>query len=82
MRGHPSNIANLDIDVPDEVIPEVIAHVHLGNFSELAELLVDLLEEVFELREKRSEAIRKRSIHMNNIYFVRYDCLPKKQPFK
>lgn len=40
---------HLDVDVSDEVVSEVVAHVHLGNFPEFAELLVHLFEEVFEL---------------------------------
>ena len=42
-------LTDLNVHVPDEVVSEVVAHIHLGNFSELAELLENLLEEVFEL---------------------------------
>lgn len=41
--------ADLDVDIPDEMISEVVANVHLAYFSELAELLVNLLVEVLEL---------------------------------
>jgi len=51
-------LTDLDVNVSDEVVSKVVADVHLGNFSELAELLVDFLEEVFELlsgKKRREE---------------------------
>lgn len=42
----------LDVNVSDEVVAKVVADIHLGNFSEFAQLLVYLLEEVLELMKK------------------------------
>ena len=48
-RADNRRLADLDVDVSDEVVPEVVADVHLGYFPELAELLENLLEKIFEL---------------------------------
>lgn len=48
-QARDETLADLHVDVSDEVVPEVVANVHLRNFPELAELLVHLLEEIFEL---------------------------------
>lgn len=42
----------LDVNVSDQVIAQVVAHIHLRNCSKLAELLVHFLEEVFKLRRR------------------------------
>lgn len=50
----------LDVNVPDHVVPEVITHVHLLDLSEFLHLLQDVLRETWRQKKGSGEKTKER----------------------